>query len=176
MKAILTLFAMLMAIVAVPLPAHAAAQGPRVIQVLEPGTELEPGEYLWNPELGAAGAIEIVVDLDAERMYVYRGGAEIGRTLIIYGDDGKPTPTGEFRILEKKRDHISNIYHLPMPWMMRLTWGGIAIHGSGSEVDGRYATHGCIGVPDEFAELLFGVTPKGARVTVTRGWMREVYG
>ncbi|MEI9851798.1 MAG: L,D-transpeptidase family protein [Sphingomonas sp.] len=171
MSALLRLMLLLAALVVAPM----ALAAPRVIQVLAPETDLRPGEYLWNPELARGGAIEIVADLSAERLYVYRGGVEIGRTLLIYGDD-KPTPTGEFTVLEKDADHVSNIYHLPMPWMLRLTWGGVAIHGSGSEVDSRYATHGCIGVPDDFAELLFAVTPRGARVTVTHGWMTDVYG
>jgi lipoprotein-anchoring transpeptidase ErfK/SrfK len=59
--------------------------------------------------------------------------------------------------------------------MMRLTWGGVALHGSGETVDNRYATHGCIGLPDEFAALLFRAAKLGDRVTVTRNWLPQFY-
>ena len=39
-----------------------------------------------------------------------------------------PTPTGVFPITEKKRHHVSNLYDAPMPYMLRLTDDGIAIH------------------------------------------------
>ena len=53
---------------------------------------------------------------------------------------------------------------------------GDALHGSGDTVDNRYATHGCIGLPDEFAALLFRATKLGDRVTVTRNWLPQFYG
>src|SRR3546814_5545046 len=68
--------------------------------------------------------------LDAALIHVYRAGNEIGRSSIIYGYDDKPTPTGVYPILQKDIDHVSNIYKgAPMPWMLRLTWTGISIHG-----------------------------------------------
>jgi lipoprotein-anchoring transpeptidase ErfK/SrfK len=152
-----------------------AAQGPVVTEILATDTDLEEGEYLWEPARSASGKLEIVADVARDRLYVYRGGVEIGRTILIYGNDDKPTPLGSFKILQKKRDHISNIYGAPMPFMMRLTWTGIALHGSGDTVDNRYATHGCIGLPDEFAALLFRVTKLGDRVTVTRNWLPQFY-
>jgi hypothetical protein len=160
---------------AAPAAAHATG-GPVVHTVLAPDSPLEPGEYLWEPQRAAAGRIEIVADVARDRLYVYRGGIEIGRTILIYGADDKPTPLGSFKILQKKVHHISNIYGAEMPYMMRLTWDGIAIHGSGEIVENGYATHGCIGLPDEFAALIFRVTKLGDRVTVTRNWLPHIYG
>lgn len=134
---------------------------------------MQPGDFAWNAEGVPAGPMRIVVDLARERMYVYRGGIEIGRSVINYGADDKPTPTGIFPILQKKTRHISNLYNAPMPYMMRLTWDGVAIHSS--EVDGESATHGCVGVPDEFAMLVFKEMKIGDRVLVTNNWMRSVY-
>jgi lipoprotein-anchoring transpeptidase ErfK/SrfK len=51
-----------------------------------------------------------------------------------------------------------------MPDMLRLTNDGVAIHGS--NVREGWATHGCIGVPLEFARLLFAVTGKGDLVAI----------
>jgi lipoprotein-anchoring transpeptidase ErfK/SrfK len=111
--------------------------------------------------------VVITVDLTAQTLSVFRGGYEIGATAILYGDDAKPTPLGVYPITQKKKDHISNLYNAPMPYMQRLTNDGISIHGS--KVEWGYATHGCIGVPLRFAELLFGVTRLGDRVIVTDG-------
>ena len=136
--------------------------------------QLQVGDYIWDDEGVPAGTIRVVVDLDAELLYVYRGGSEIGRSTIIYGFDDKPTPTGVFPIMEKKAEHYSSIYRgAPMPYMQRLTRDGVAIHGSVVDVD--YATHGCIGLPKEFAALLFSQTRKGDRVLVTRGWLDDDY-
>jgi lipoprotein-anchoring transpeptidase ErfK/SrfK len=135
---------------------------------------LQPNDYVWDEEGVPAGPIGIVIDLTAQRLYVYRAGIEIARSVIIYGADDKPTPTGTFPILEKDIDHVSNLYDAPMPYMLRLTWDGIAIHGSG-EIGYEYATHGCIGLPDEFAALLFKEAGLGDQVLVTDGWMPDQY-
>ena len=154
----------------------AASKGPIVLAILAPGSPLEEGEYLWEPERAPTGKLEIVADVARDTLYVYRGGVEIGRTILIYGADEKPTPLGSFPILPKKVDHVSNLYDAPMPYMMRLTWDGVALHGSGETVDNRYAKHGCIGLPDEFAALLFRAAKLGDRVTVTRNWLPQFYG
>ncbi|UZK69348.1 L,D-transpeptidase family protein [Sphingomonas sp. S1-29] len=154
-------------------PQVAQARTPEVRSVLALEAPLVPGEYAWNADGVAAGPTRIVIDLTAQKLYVYRGGVEIGRAFILYGADHKPTPIGTFPILQKKRHHISNLYNAPMPYMQRLTWGGVAIHGS--EVEANAATHGCVGVPDEFAALLFDATKMGDVVTVTRKWMPALY-
>jgi lipoprotein-anchoring transpeptidase ErfK/SrfK len=66
--------------------------------------------------------------------------------------------------LEKNPNYYSHNYHAPMPYMLRLTNDGVAIHGS--NVREGYASHGCIGVPLDFARLLFGATNKGDLVAV----------
>jgi lipoprotein-anchoring transpeptidase ErfK/SrfK len=149
------------------------ASGFTVQSILAPDRPMQPGDYLWDDQAAPAGPLRIVVDLQAQRLYVYRGGIEIGRSSIAYGADDKPTPLGSFPILEKDADHVSNIYDAEMPYMLRLTWDGIAIHGS--TVDDWAATNGCIGVPDEFAALLFRQAKLGDRVLVTKAWLRDVY-
>ena len=173
MARLLTLLALLLPLF-LAAPAR-AADVPVVTEILAPDADLEEGEYLWEPMRAASGRLEIVADVARDRLYVYRGGVEIGRTILIYGNDDKPTPLGSFKILQKDRDHVSNLYNAPMPYMLRLTWTGIALHGSGDTVDNRYATHGCIGLPDEFAALLFRAAKLGDRVTVTRNWLPQFY-
>ena len=157
----------------------AAARGSKPSQfvlkgVLKPDQPLRHGDFLWDADGVAAGPTDIVVDLKAQILYVYRGGVEIGRSAILYGSPDKITPTGTFPIMQKKARHISNIYGAPMPYMLRLTNDGIAIHGS--NVEYGYATHGCVGVPTEFAALLFAEANPGDRVLITNAWRTDLYG
>ncbi len=154
--------------------AAAAAQASATSGIFQPTTvrtlpaPLTSGEWIWDDSHAPAGPLRIVIDIDSEQIYAYRGGYEVGRATIIYGADHKPTPFGTFPILQKDIDHVSNLYDAPMPYMLRLTWDGVAVHSS--EVDSRYATHGCVGVPDGFAAKLFAAAKLGDIVTVTRGW------
>ena len=161
---------------AAPKPAVVKAASPAfpVKGVLRAGRRLEHGDYLWEEDGVPPGKTTIVADLAAQVLYVYRGGVEIGRAAILYGADDKPTPTGTFKILEKDADHVSNLYGAPMPYMLRLTWDGIAIHGS--EVEWGSATHGCLGVPVEFAKLLDERAKLGDPILVTNRWRTDVYG
>ena len=124
---------------------------------------LAPGDFAWNAA-GATGPAWFVVDLSAREFHAFRGRTEIGRTAILHGKIEKPTPTGTFPISEKDADHISNIYNVPMPFMLRLTNDGVAVHAS--TVQFGENTHGCIGVPWEFAERLFGEASLGTKVIV----------
>jgi lipoprotein-anchoring transpeptidase ErfK/SrfK len=139
---------------------------------------LDFGEHFWDESFaranGARGSAQIVVDLAAEQLYVYRAGIEIARTRITRGWEEYDTPTGIFPILEKDVNHVSSTYNnAPMPYNLRLTWKGVAIHGA--EVDSLSATHGCIGVPLEFARKLFANVRKGDKVLVTRNWQSYIY-
>jgi hypothetical protein len=175
-KALLVLLLVASASMAVPATAQAAAPADFAVKtVWELDGDLAPGEFIWDEEGVPAGRIRVVVDLDAETLYVYRGGNEIGRSTIIYGFDAKPTPTGVFPIMRKIADHYSSTYGgAPMPYTLRLTRDGVAIHGS-SNVDEDYATHGCVGIPKEFARLLFSQAKVGDRVLVTHGWLDPDY-
>jgi lipoprotein-anchoring transpeptidase ErfK/SrfK len=62
------------------------------------------------------------------------------------------------------RDHRSSLYDAEMPYTLRLTHDGISIHGS--DVRRGAATHGCVGVPLEFARRLFDATTVGDPVLV----------
>lgn len=129
---------------------------------------LRPGDYAWNDEGVPAGPVTIVVNIRARVLSAYRDGIEIGRSSIIYGSNEKPTPIGTFPIMQKDADHRSSIYDgAPMPHMLRLTGDGVAIHGA--EMADDYATHGCIGLPKEFAALLFRAARVGDPVLVWKG-------
>ena len=85
--------------------------------------------------------------------------------MILYGADEKETPDGVFPVIAKIKDHKSITYdNAPMPYTLRLTDDGVSIHGS--DVRWGRATHGCIGVPIEFAQKLFGQVSKGDEVVI----------
>ena len=126
---------------------------------------LKPGEFLWYPQIAPEGPVVRVVSLDEQRAYVYRNGIAIGVSTISSGKTGKETPTGVFTILQKNKDHRSNLYNdAPMPYMQRLTWDGIALHGG--HLPGYPASHGCVRLPQAFAEKLFAITRFGDSVVV----------
>ena len=135
-----------------------------VRSVLNVTTRMQFGDYVWNEDNIPAGPVWVRVDLSRQLLSVFRGGHEIGSAVILYGTDGKPTPTGSFTVLQKAADYVSYTYDAPMPYMLRLTNDGVAIHGS--SVREGYATHGCIGVPVTFARLLFGAANKGDLVVI----------
>jgi hypothetical protein len=122
------------------------------------------GDYVWDDGGVPPGAIWVRVDLGLQTLSVFRAGHEIGSTLILYGADGKPTPPGVYPILERAEHHRSTLYDAEMPFMLRLTPDGVAIHASA--VRAAAATHGCIGVPPDFARLLFAQARRGDRVAV----------
>lgn len=152
----------------VPAPSPSPTPAPFVVRrILDLKGPLKHGDFVWDESGAPSGPIVITVDLTAQVVSIFRDGYEIGTAAIIFGADNMPTPLGVFPILQKDADHVSNLYDAPMPYMLRLTNDGVAIHAS----DVRYgnATHGCIGVPTGFAKKLFAATNLGDRVIVTSG-------
>lgn len=150
----------------------AASPMPAPAQSLDSGSvmaaveKLKPGEYLWAPQLAPAGPMLLVVNRQTQRLVVYRNGLPIGISTVSTGKPGHRTPTGIFTILQKQVEHYSSLYDsAPMPFMERLTWDGVALHGG--TLPGYAASHGCIRLPKAFAERLYGETRLGMTVVVT---------
>jgi lipoprotein-anchoring transpeptidase ErfK/SrfK len=159
------------AVPAAPQPVPSAPVDDRFVikRVLPIKGPIKYGEWHWNDAGVPDGPIVITVDLEARVLSIFRGGYEIGAAAVLLGSQEKPTPTGIFPITQKKRDHVSNLYDAPMPWMQRLTNDGISLHAT--TVEWGYASHGCIGMPDPFARKVFETTKLGDRVFITRGKM-----
>lgn len=124
------------------------------------------GEYHWSDDGVAKGPLTIWVDLRTQLISVFRGGHEIGTAVIVYGDDTMQSPLGRFPILSKHRDYHSRSYDAPMPYSLFINDSGVALHGS--PMSSRRATHGCIGLPEEFARLLFEAAKLGDTVEIIR--------
>lgn len=153
--------------VAVPEPVAPApvAPAPKLAKKKGPIDGLKPGQFVWEKRDVYEGPLKIVAVLDVQRIYVFQNDKLLGFSTISAGKKGKETPTGYFNILQKNIDHKSNLYsNAPMPFMQRLTWDGIALHGG--HIPGYPASHGCIRLPHAFAKALYGVTAMKQEVVV----------
>jgi hypothetical protein len=115
----------------------------------------------------AGAPVLAVVALKEQRITIYDGNGPILRAPISSGRTDYETPVGVFSVLQKEAEHYSNRYDdASMPFMERITWSGIALHAGA--LPGSPASHGCIRLPYEFAEKLFGLTKLGLRVVIAR--------
>jgi L,D-transpeptidase catalytic domain len=145
--------AVLMALTAPP-PADAAAK---------PANPARPTETTAPRDAGEP--IMAIVSIKSQQVTIYDADGWIFRAPVSTGTKGRETPAGIFSVLEKDKDHHSNLYDDAwMPNMERITWSGIALHGG--PLPGYAASHGCIRMPYDFAEKLFGKTQIGMRVII----------
>jgi hypothetical protein len=130
-----------------------------------PISDLKKGQFLWMASAVTTGPLVMVVSITEQRAYVYRNGVLIGATSVSTGRPGHATPIGVFTVLQKQKEHRSTIYDgAPMPYMERLTWGGVALHAGG--LPGYPESHGCIHLPSEFARQLFDLSTNGMTVVI----------
>ncbi|MBX9591411.1 MAG: L,D-transpeptidase family protein [Hyphomonadaceae bacterium] len=131
-------------------------------------TVAAPASAQPSAERAAHAPLIAVVALNSQRVTVYSARGKMLEAPVSTGKPGYETPAGVYSILQKRRDHYSNLYNdAEMPFMQRLTWSGIALHAG--DLPGYPASHGCIRMPYEFAAQLFETTKRGMRVVVARG-------
>lgn len=135
----------------------------------------------------------VVVSISKQRAYLMTGDQIAVDSPISSGKRGHTTPTGSFTILQKDKDHRSNIYgdykdskgrtvrggisaqidsapsgtHFvgaPMKWFMRLTNGGVGMHVG--ILPGYPASHGCVRMPEPAAALFFSKVKVGTPAVV----------
>ena len=146
-----------------------AKQDSSLSQVDPDGLTLQAGEFAWLPDADAASEspVTMLVNLDAQRAYLYRDGRRIAVTTVSTGKPGHDTPVGVFPIIEKEQMHHSSRYeNAPMPWMQRLTDWGHALHAG--VVRPYPASHGCVRLPAKFAEQLYHLTKPGDLVVISQ--------
>lgn len=140
---------------------------PLLAQQMPPDTppeDLEPGEFVWDAEAAPSGPVVVLVSLSEQFAYVYRNGIVIGYCPVATGKPGHETPTGVFTILQRDKDHVSNLYNAPMPYTQRLTWSGICLHAG--SLPGYPNSHGCVHLPLEFSQLLYEIEDLGGTVVI----------
>ncbi|NUP43902.1 MAG: murein L,D-transpeptidase [Streptomyces sp.] len=87
---------------------------------------------------------------------------------VRFGSQYTPTREGQFQVDFKSRDHVSTIYHTPMPYAMFFS-GGQAVHYSADFAARGYsgASHGCVNVRDKAKiATLFDQVRAGDKVVV----------
>jgi lipoprotein-anchoring transpeptidase ErfK/SrfK len=111
----------------------------------------------------------VLVNLSEQMAYAIEDDSIMFEGRISSGKKGRETPAGEYMILQKKRHHKSNLWPRPkggakMPYMMRLSNDGIAMHLG--YVPKRAASHGCIRLKNGFAQEMFAWAKVGTKVFV----------
>ena len=111
--------------------------------------------------------LQIIISIADQRISVYSGDMLVARSVVSTGVPGHPTPMGVFTVIQKQRWHRSNLYSAaPMPFMLRITWSGVAMHAG--VLPGYPASHGCIRLTEDFAVRLWHLTKLGNRVIIAR--------
>lgn len=142
----------------------------------------------------ADSSCPIYICLSQQRGRLYVGNQVAADWPVSTGIVGRETPTGKFRVTQKKEQYASNRYGKmydangkcidsdadafqdpvppggkfvgsPMPNWQRLTSDGVGMH-TGKVRAGQRLSHGCIRTPHSMAVRLFRITDVGSRVTI----------
>ena len=108
--------------------------------------------------------LRLEISLALQRIALVKNGVPVYRTQCSTGRPGYSTKRGEFVITNKERYHRSTIYHVDMPYFMRLSCFDFGMHAG--IVPNYPASHGCIRLPSEAARKFFSEIPIGTLVTV----------
>ena len=157
----------------------------------KPAAPATPRPSYWAGE-GVAGSARIRIDLSEQRAYFYRGNKVVGESKISSGRRGFETPPGEYRVIEKDKDHVSNLYGdfvdeagevvkrnvdvtkdtppegtvfsgSKMPYFLRFK-GGYGMHAG--RLPGYRASHGCVRMPRFMAAHFYNNASIGTPVSV----------
>jgi hypothetical protein len=108
--------------------------------------------------------LRLEISLGLQRVALVKNGVPVYRTQCSTGRPGYSTKRGEFVITNKERNHRSTIYHVDMPYFMRLSCLDFGMHAG--YVPNYPASHGCIRLPEDAARKFFSEIPVGTLVTV----------
>ena len=108
--------------------------------------------------------LRVEISLAMQKVALVRDGKPIYQARCSTGRAGYSTKRGEFVITNKERNHRSTIYHVEMPYFMRLSCLDFGMHAG--YVPNYPASHGCIRLPEDTARKFFSEIPVGTLVTV----------
>jgi hypothetical protein len=150
-----------------------------ILGALQPALAQQPGGY------------SIEIDLQDQLAYLIQDGEVVLTTPISTGRAGHFTTRGAFKIIEKERNHYSNMYgkivdargntivadadadmavprggrFVPAPMRYFLRFNGVEGMHAG-HLPGYPASHGCVRLPEENAIAFFEAVEIGTPVTV----------
>jgi lipoprotein-anchoring transpeptidase ErfK/SrfK len=112
----------------------------------------------------------LCVDKKTDKLYYLKNSTIIRTYDARFGCAATRTREGQFSVLWKSRNHVSSIYHTPMPYAMFFS-GGQAVHYSADFARRGYngCSHGCVNLRDKAGiAWLFDQIRNGDRVVVYR--------
>lgn len=112
----------------------------------------------------APDKLRVEISLAMQSVALFRDNVPIYHSRCSTGRSGYSTKRGEFVITNKERNHRSTIYHVEMPYFMRLSCLDFGMHAG--YVPNYPASHGCIRLPEDTARKFFSEIPVGTVVTV----------
>lgn len=141
----------------------------------------------------SGGSKHIYICLSQQRARLYIDGRVALDWPVSTGKKGHSTPTGQFRVIQKDKAHVSASYGkaynakgrvvdgnatpasaaklgavfkgAAMPYFLRLTPKGVGMH-TGPVVLGTPVSHGCIRCPNAVASRVFDLVSVGTPVTI----------
>jgi lipoprotein-anchoring transpeptidase ErfK/SrfK len=146
----------------------------------------------WDGD-GMEGKPSVKISIGEQRAYFFKSGHLVGISQLSTGREGKNTPMGKFKVINKDVNHASSVYgdyvdsadnvvvanvdvqtdpkppgtHFkgaPMPYYMQIA-PGFGMHAG--YLPGYPASHGCIRMPEFMAENFFKSVSVGTSVTIT---------
>ncbi|MGP6140391.1 MULTISPECIES: L,D-transpeptidase family protein [unclassified Jeotgalibaca] len=124
------------------------------------------------------GDTYVEVDLQNQKMYVYKNGKRELETPIVSGHATTPTPVGVFYAWNKEEDaeligynpRRGNDYAQPVNYWIPVDWTGVGIHDAGWQTSfapdqwKHDGSNGCINTPPGAMEKLFSLIEVGTPV------------
>ena len=114
---------------------------------------------------GSARAdVQVVVSIRSQTAWLIDDDRILMTSPVSTARKGMHTPTGCFEVSEKDVSHISTIYHVAMPFYMRLSGEPFGMHAG--YLPGYPASHGCIRMPKNKAAMFFKSVSIGTPVRI----------
>ncbi|MBL9003762.1 MAG: L,D-transpeptidase family protein [Myxococcales bacterium] len=172
--------------------ASVAAASGSAVRGASPRPRFPPGgDYFWAASEPLA-ALSIRIFLSGQYADIYDGSRLVGRSSICSGRRSHRTPSGQFSVLEKIAEHVSNRYgdyvdeneqlvqpnidalgtppppgsHFrgtKMPYFLRIV-GGVGLHAG--PLPGFPDSHGCVRFPETIAQRLFSAASVGTPILI----------
>jgi LysM repeat protein len=109
------------------------------------------------PAPAAGGGKRIVVDLSAQRMYVYQNGGLLWNWPVSTGRPGQETAVGHYQVQNKIPNAYASIWSLQMPYWLGIYWAGSlqnGIHALPIQANGQRLWDGYLGTPVSFGCII----------------------
>lgn len=158
-----------------PTPVPARGHTPKPASPMTTATTATPGSdatllpATLSPDSVHGDLHWVDVNLTSQALCAYEGRRLVRTTPVSTGLPRTPTPVGLFRVQTKLRydDMSGSDYTLPnVPYVMYFH-KGYALHGTYWHARfGEPASHGCVNIPTEHAEWLFGWAEVGTLVSI----------